>query len=1159
MPEENAGVPDNPNARLSSIETPEELTDACRRARQTDPELPHDGEDGQLTVRSVGDFSALPPPRPDQVPALGLNLVTPTRATATTLRPTLPPPVVPGYEILGVLGRGGMGVVYKARQTNLDRIVALKMIIAGCHAKPEYLARFRTEAEAVASLQHPHVVQIFDIGEHGGSPYISLEFAEGGSLAQRLNATPLPARQAAALLETLARTLHAAHQRGILHRDLKPGNILLQIKPQTREPRAEEEDNKADAAYEFRISDFTPKIADFGLAKKLDAGPGQTGSGHVMGTPSYMAPEQATGKKEIGPTVDVYALGAVLYELLTGRPPFRAETSVDTMFQVIHEQPVSPRRLQPKLPRDLETICLKCLEKEPRKRYSSAGELAAELERFLAHEPIHARPTGPIHRLGRWCKRKPVPASLLLALCLALGGGVTGVVSQWLRAEEGQARARRKQLESEERLRQAKQAVDEFFTLVSEDLLLKEPSLKPLRKKLLERALGYYRRFLEGHDEDEVLKAELAAAYTRVGQITTDIGSKAEARAVYQQARALYTQLVAENPEDRRLLVAQAKTCTSLARLLTDTGEWAEAQSLAEQMLRLLEPSVGQPEDLEVRIQLVRTYNVLARIYTDIDKQGAALKSYEQARAHLEELIRDRPEDPKFQNQLAATCNGIGNARRQLGRASQALPEYENALRILEQLCKQHPAVTDFQFDLARSAHNLAIVYMETDQPARALLLFKRSREILEELVRKDSEAEMPHVLLAKTYHAVGVMEGEAGQLDDALVAHQKAVVILNRLVAKNQSVAWVRSELGTVYCDLASIHQAMNQMKEALRALQEAVRIQEELVTQSQGLSQFQRELATSYDTLGDVNYDSNQLSAALDWHSKARKIWEQLVPQHGEAALFQLGLCSCQEKLGRVLHKLKRTAEARSEFEHARQVCRRLMDDNPNSIEYKNEMAAILLGMGEMLHEANAFEAALDLYSHASAFQRKLLEKNANNTRYRSQMGALMSSTGQALVSLGRCEEAVGPFQQAISHQREAVRMAPRAVEYRTRLAGHYSDLARLHRLLRHPAEAAEAALARQKLAPDDPSELYLGACELSLTAALVTSDNPRWSGAKQEDQRRYADQAMDSLRRAIKAGYNDVNRLQDDPNLAVLRLREDFKLITDPLLARGRKEGQ
>jgi serine/threonine protein kinase len=303
---------------------------------------------------------------------------------------------VPGYEILGELGRGGMGVVYKARQVGLNRPVALKMILAGSHASAEDLARFRTEAEAVARLQHPHIVQIYEIGDHQDTPYFSQEFCPGGSLEKKLSGTPLPPRQAAALVETLARAVHAAHQAGILHRDLKPANVLL-------------------------TADNQPKIADFGLAKKLGEA-GQTASGAVMGTPSYMAPEQAGGKsKELGPAADVYALGAILYECLTGRPPFRAATPLDTLLQVMSEPPVPPRRLQRTVPSDLQTICLKCLEKAPGQRYKSAEALAADLGRFLLGKSIRARRPDIITQTEAWLRH---PARMrdagLLQLWVAL-------------------------------------------------------------------------------------------------------------------------------------------------------------------------------------------------------------------------------------------------------------------------------------------------------------------------------------------------------------------------------------------------------------------------------------------------------------------------------------------------------------------------------------------------------------------------------------------------------------------------------------------------------------------------------------------------------------------------------------------------------------------
>jgi WD40 repeat protein/tetratricopeptide (TPR) repeat protein len=362
-------------------------------------------------------------------------------ATLPALSEALPDrPVVQGYEILEVLGRGGMGVVYKARQLSLNRLVALKMILAGSHASPQDLLRFRSEAEAVAHLQHPNIVQIYEVGERGGLPYFSLEFVDGGSLDQKLDGTPLPERQAAELMSVLARAIQAAHQRGIVHRDLKPGNVLLTL-------------------------EGTPKITDFGLAKRLDSGVQQTQTGVVVGTPSYMAPEQGSGKThEIGPAADIYALGAILYELLTGRPPFKAATPLDTVLQVIGEEPVPPSRLQPKVPRDLETICLKCLQKEPGKRYATALELAEDLDRFGRGEPIRARPVGNVERLWRWAKRNPGKAFLgaavvVLLLTVAFGSSVAAfLVNQ---AREDEKRARIASDEAKDHATEAKRAAEQ--------------------------------------------------------------------------------------------------------------------------------------------------------------------------------------------------------------------------------------------------------------------------------------------------------------------------------------------------------------------------------------------------------------------------------------------------------------------------------------------------------------------------------------------------------------------------------------------------------------------------------------------------------------------------------------------------------------------------
>jgi eukaryotic-like serine/threonine-protein kinase len=323
-------------------------------------------------------------------------------------------PAVDDYEILGELGRGGMGVVYQARHLSLNRIVALKMILSGPFSSSQERVRFRQDALMLARLQHANIVQIYDVGEHQGLPYFSLEFMQGGSLAERLNGTPLPARQAAELVETLARAVHHAHHQGIIHRDLKPANVLLT------------------GARGAPLSQCTAKITDFGLAKRRDDPAGPTPHNAILGTPSYMAPEQAAGQvREVGPRSDVYALGAILYECLTGRPPFKGITTLETLELVVAQEPVPVRQLQPKVPRDLETICLRCLHKEPRRRFLTSRKLANDLRRYLDGKPIRSRPVRLWERGVKWARRKPAVAALTLTIGLLALGALGTVLWQW--------------------------------------------------------------------------------------------------------------------------------------------------------------------------------------------------------------------------------------------------------------------------------------------------------------------------------------------------------------------------------------------------------------------------------------------------------------------------------------------------------------------------------------------------------------------------------------------------------------------------------------------------------------------------------------------------------------------------------------------------------
>jgi serine/threonine-protein kinase len=425
---------------LDSERSPEEVCVSC-------PELlPEVRRRWQEMCGVEAEFAALFPAT-ERVAGAGPTAGSPPHTN-------LPP--IPGYEVEAVLGRGGMGVVYRARHLRLNRPVALKMLLAGNCAGPSDRARFQREAEAVANLRHANIVQVYDVGEQDGRPFFTMEIVPGGSLAEKLAGVPQPAREAAALVVTLSEAVSAAHQGGIVHRDLKPANVLLS-------------------------ADGTPKISDFGLARRLESAERLTQSGAVLGTPSYMAPEQARGRtRALGPPVDIYALGAILYELLTGRPPFQGETAADTVLQVMSQEPVPPARLNPRVPRDLETICLKCLHKEPPRRYASAAALAEDLRCFLRGEAIAARPEGRLAWLARRVRRRPglsaaLAASTLFAVAL-VGGGV------WEMSERAAAKQR---MEAEQEATERAAAED-----LRDMVRLQQTLTWPQARAALERAKG---------------------------------------------------------------------------------------------------------------------------------------------------------------------------------------------------------------------------------------------------------------------------------------------------------------------------------------------------------------------------------------------------------------------------------------------------------------------------------------------------------------------------------------------------------------------------------------------------------------------------------------------------------------------------------------------
>jgi tetratricopeptide (TPR) repeat protein len=814
----------------------------------------------------------------------------------------------------------------------LKRTVALKMILAGKLASPAEVQRFRLEAEAAANLDHPNIVPIYEVGEHGGQHYFTMKLIEGGSLAEHIRGRePAPGpegqRSAAELVATVARAVHHAHQRGILHRDLKPANILLQI--------ADCGLQLADSQSAVRTPQSAiPLVSDFGLAKRMDGDGGLTQSGGIVGTPSYMAPEQVAGKKLVLTTaVDVYSLGGILYFLLAGRPPFRAETALDTMVQVMEREPERPRLINPALHRDLETICLKCLEKEPARRYPSAEALADELQRFLDGEAIEARPVGRVEWLGRWCRRRPALAGLTAALALVIVAAFVVVTWQWRHSErlrdqavanlaeaslqKENAEQQRRESErnwhlAEANYRQSRKAVDDFTRLLSENPWFDSAGLHPFRKRLLEVALGYYQDFLDQRGNDPALRAELASTYYRVGQITSLIGSKTEAKEAYRRSLALYQDLVREGATPH-LQAKLAGTYNNLGILHVTTGQPAEARRCFEKARDLHARLVAaDPANREAEAELAGNYHNLGTLHREAGRLQEARTAMEQARDIREKLVRSSPDNPGYKGGLAATYNNLGNLLAELEQRQQAEESYQRGLELRRQLARANPDAAFSQSELADSYRNLGNFQLRTSRPADALQCFQAGQTILEQLVRTHPAVVRYQSDLAACYTNLGVANHRTGNETESRRCHERSRDMWRKIVARQPDVPRFQSDLAQSWFNLSVMHGAAGRRDESLTCLREARALQEKVVGTVPDNLDYHSALAGTLNNFALALADGQQFDEAVATCREAIEHQRFAFTRAPEAGRFRRGLNNHYGVLARLLRHLGRPGEA-------------------------------------------------------------------------------------------------------------------------------------------------------------------------------------------------------------------------------------------------------
>ena len=661
-------------------------------------------------------------------------------------RSAIPRPAIPGYEILKELGRGGMGVVYQARQIRLNRPVALKMILGGTHAGSQARERFLVEAEVVARLRHPNIVLIYQIGEHEGHPFLEMEYVEGGSLSARQMGAPMPPRDAAALVESIAEAMGTAHREGIIHRDLKPANILL-------------------------TAEGVPKVADFGLAKLIGSDSGVTQSGAIIGSPSYMAPEQALGKiRELGVSVDVYALGAILYECVTGRPPFRGATPTETIFLVRSTEVLAPSRLMPRIPRDLETITLKCLEKDPVRRYAGADALAADLKRYLEGQPIQARRANSLERLIKWAKRRPAIAGLSsLALCaiVSLIAGGFHYNTRLSQSNEDLRFALNRALTAEaSAARNAKSAVEQrdiafktLNTLVFEvqDKLGKQPTTRALQQSLLDEAikgLGELARNTQTAEPDE----SRATAHYKLALIYFDLGKRDESRAQLEQAIPICDQLIRDKKGTARVRVLAAKAINKKGDmlLLVDQPDLA-IENYRKSLEILLASNPQEPDRQLLKTTIIQTRLALADAQVwKRDFEGATHSTNEMNGLLSEELAK-RPDDPELLA-LAGRFEGTRlDIHRYQGHFEEALTHGQRSINYHQRVIAVAPEFPQAESWLRNASFNQAALLQGLGKDKEAIA-------IMETCLSQLKEAETADPALLMTQFRLVVAETNLGE-----------------------------------------------------------------------------------------------------------------------------------------------------------------------------------------------------------------------------------------------------------------------------------------------------------------------------------------------------------------------------------------------------------
>jgi tetratricopeptide (TPR) repeat protein len=816
------------------------------------------------------------------------------------------------YEILQESGRGAMGVVYRARQVSLNRPVALKMIKAGVLADDSELRRFQNEAEAVALLDHAGIVPVYEVGDHDGQKYFSMKLVEGGNLAEQLASIRANPRAAAALLAETAEAVQHAHMRGILHRDLKPANILID-------------------------SEGHPHVTDFGLAKRVDRDVEMTETGMVLGTPAYMSPEQASGRRgTITTATDVYGLGAILYAILAGRAPFRGNSVMETLDAVRAKPPEPPTKFNAKVPRDLETICLKCLEKDPRRRYGSAQALADDLHNWLDSRPITARRVSTPERAWLWCKRRPAVAAMSAMALLSLIAGLIVTSVALRRALRAEDEAILQAAAANRRLDQALEAVEDYNTSVGAEVLLGQKEFQDLRQRLLERPKRFY----------ENLAKELSSA----------------------------------SPRDRRARVLLARGRHGLGNTLNLLGDVGKARKEFQESISILRDldATRRGGDAELASRLATTSMCLGQSQHALGDLDGAIASAREAADILARLCAADPGNAAYRNSLAGAYHDIGWAQTHKGNLNGAIASYEECLAIRSKLVAQDWNSLEYRTNLGMTYGNLNEVQQAKADYAEAVRTAREAIRILRTVVADRPKYYKCRDVLADTYTGLGWAQLSAGELDSAATALSEAISIDTQLVNEQPNVAEYRFGLANAQNTLGLVKSALREFDGACASYREAIDLYSELASKYPDVVDYPMEEGNTYNNLGISLVHLHDFKQAEASCRKSVEIISGVVSRHPDAARRRKILGDAYVELGLAIMYQGRPREAIAEFREAIAVLKELTADHADAPGYLVSLANAHSNLGMVLARMRDWESALAVHREGISIVKDAVDRN-------------------------------------------------------------------------------------------------------------------------------------------------------------------------------------